>query len=122
MAEPAVRRRVLFVEDEPALRISYERFFRGRYEMAFAASGAAAMAALESASPDVLILDMRLPDTDGVALLRQVRGIRPALPVIITTAYMSIEPQLRMLDLTVSGYLVKPFDLADLGARIDSAA
>lgn len=122
MTEPAARRRVLFVEDEPALRISYERYFRGRFEMAFAGSGAAALTALDSAVPDVLILDMRLPDTDGVALLRRIRGDRPTLPVIVTTAYLSIEPQLRMLDLPVSAYLVKPFDLAELGARIDGAA
>lgn len=121
MTPPAPPRRVLFVEDEPALRTSYERFFRGRYAMAFAPTGSAALAAIRTAPPEVLILDMRLPDTDGVALLREVRRDHPVLPVIVTTAYVSIEPQLRMLDLKVSGYLVKPFDLAELGASIDAA-
>jgi len=45
---------------------------------------------------------------------------RPELPVIITTAYMSIEPQLKVLDLPHSGYIVKPFRLDELGARIDA--
>ena len=117
-AEP---RRVLFVEDEPALRISYERFFRPRFSMDFAATGAEAMAQLEAGAPDVLVLDMRLPDTDGIDLLRRIRELYPDLPVIITTAYLSIEPQLQVLDLTYSGYLVKPFDLDDLGSQIDAA-
>ena len=118
MAQPLQRRRVLFVEDEPALRFSYERFFRDRYDLAFAATGAEALAELRTARPDVLVLDMRLPDTDGVDLLRRVREQLPEVPVFITTAYLSMEPRLRVLDLAFNGYLVKPFELRDLGDRI----
>ncbi len=121
MTDTKPRRRVLFVEDEPALRSNYERFFNPRYDLVFAANGAEAMARLEETSPDIAVLDMRLPDTDGVALLRQIRTSRPTLPVIITTAYMSIEPQLKFLDLPYSDYIVKPFRLDELGARIDAA-
>jgi len=120
MTEPIPRRRVLFVEDEPALRFSYERFFRKRYDLAFAATGAEALEQLHIAHPDVLILDMRLPDTDGVDLLRRVREERPDLPVLVTTAYVSMEPRLRVLDLPFQGYLIKPFELRDLGDRIDA--
>jgi len=120
MNEPIPRRRVLFVEDEPALRFSYERFFRHRYELAFAATGAEALARLREGHPDVLVLDMRLPDTDGVDLLRQVRDERPDIPVLVTTAYVSLEPRLRVLDLPFDGYLIKPFELRDLGDRIDA--
>lgn len=119
MTPPAPRRRVLFVEDEPALRTSYERFFRDRFAMEFAATGSAALAALTAAPPDVMILDMRLPDTDGLALLQEARRLHPALPAIVTTAYVSVEPNLRMLGLQVSGYFVKPFDLSELGTAID---
>ncbi len=120
MPERVSRRRVLFIEDEPSLRISYERYFKPRYHMAFAASGAEALAKLREHKPEVAVLDMRLPDTDGVDLLRRIRKTLPDLPVIITTAYVSIEPQLRVLDLPFSGYIVKPFDLEELGARIDA--
>ena len=115
------RRRVLIVEDEPALRLSYERAFNPRYDLAFASNGAEALEQLEQHKPDVAVLDMRLPDTDGVDLLRRIRLSQPELPVIITTAYMSIEPQLKVLDLPHSGYIVKPFRLDELGARIDAA-
>jgi CheY-like chemotaxis protein len=123
MTEQPKQRRVLFIEDEPALRISYERFFRPRYAMTFASTGAEALARLaEAEPPDVAVLDMRLPDTDGVDLLRRIRATLPGLPVIITTAYVSVEPQLRVLDLAHSAYLIKPFDLDELGAAIDRAS
>ncbi|MEP6743941.1 MAG: response regulator [Gemmatimonadota bacterium] len=122
MTEPLQRRRVLFVEDEPALRFSYERYFRDRYDLAFAATGAEALAQLRTVRPDVLVLDMRLPDTDGVDLLRRVREERPTIPVFVTTAYISMEPRLRVLDLAFEGYLVKPFELRELGDRIDALA
>jgi two-component system OmpR family response regulator len=114
------RRRVLIVEDEPALRLSYERHFKPRYDLIFASTDAEALARLAEVRPDVAVLDMRLPDTDGVELLRRIRITQPGLPVIITTAYVSIEPQLKVLDLPHSGYIVKPFRLDELGARIDA--
>ena len=120
MTQSTRRRRVLFVEDEPALRLSYERAFRPRYDLIFASTGAEALEQLEVQRPDVAVLDMRLPDTDGVELLRRIRMSQPTLPVIITTAYMSIEPQLKVLDLPHSGYIVKPFRLDELGERIDA--
>ncbi len=120
MTPAAPGRRVLFVEDEPALRLSYERAFATRYEVSCAATGAEAMRLLEQHRPDVVILDLRLPDTDGVDLLRRMRATRGDLPVIITSAYVSVEPQLRVLNLPYSAYLVKPFDLADLARHIDA--
>jgi DNA-binding response OmpR family regulator len=120
MSQDKPRRRVLIVEDEPALRQSYARVFTPRYDLAFAATGAEALEQVEQHRPDVAVLDMRLPDTDGVELLRRIRVSQPDLPVIITTAYMSIEPQLKVLDLPHSGYIVKPFRLEELRARIDA--
>lgn len=115
------RRCVLIVEDEPALQLSYERAFQPQYDLVFASTGAEALEQLERHHPDVAVLDMRLPDTDGVELLRRIRVLQPNLPVIITTAYVSIEPQLKFLDLPHSGYIVKPFRLEELRARIDAA-
>ncbi len=73
MAPPPSPRKVLFVEDEAALQYSYERFFKGKYTMAYAPNGAEAMRQLGSFEPDVLVLDMRLPDTDGIELLQRIR-------------------------------------------------
>jgi len=120
MATAMPRRRVLFIEDEPALRLSYERAFSGRYDAAFAATGQEALRLLAEHRPQVAILDLRLPDTDGIELLGRLRALVPTLPVIITSAYLSLEPQLQVLGLPHSGYLVKPFDLVALAERIDA--
>jgi len=122
MGSPALgpRRKVLFVEDEPTLRRTYERFFAERYLLAFAASGTEARRQMDEFHPEVLVLDLRLPDTDGITLLQEIRQSQPALPVIVTTSYVSMEPLINVLDLGHSGYLVKPFDLEDLAARIDA--
>lgn len=123
MASPSrpagARRRVLFVEDESALRRTYQRFFATRYDVAFAATGTEARHQLDTFQPEVLVLDLRLPDTDGITLLQEIRQSRPSLPVIVTTSYVSMEPLIQVLDLGHSGYLVKPFELDDLAARID---
>ncbi len=120
MATAMPRRRVLFIEDEPALRQSYERAFSGRYDAAFAATGQEALRLLAAHRPEVAILDLRLPDTDGIDLLGRLREMVPTLPVIVTSAYLSLEPQLQVLGLPHSGYLVKPFDLVALAERIDA--
>jgi DNA-binding response OmpR family regulator len=122
MSADSPKRRVLFVEDEPALRKSYERFFAGRYALAFAGTGADGLRRLEAFTPDVLVLDLRLPDTDGIALLQTIRRSHPTLPVVVTTAYVSMEPLISVLKLEHSAYLVKPYDLNDLAARIDAAS
>lgn len=114
------RRKVLFVEDESTLRRTYKRFFTERYDVAFAASGSEARRQMEQFSPEVLVLDLRLPDTDGVTLLQEIRQSRPSLPVIVTTSYVSMEPLINVLDLGHSAYLVKPFDMEDHAARIDA--
>src|SRR6266498_2169691 len=114
-------RKVLFVEDEAALQYSYERVFQGKYAMAYAPNGAEAMRQLNNFEPDVLVLDMRLPDTDGIALLQRIRETWPTLPVVVTTAYVSMEPLMNVLDLGHSRYLVKPYELSELAAAIDAA-
>jgi DNA-binding response OmpR family regulator len=114
-------RKVLFVEDESALQYSYERFFKGKYAMAYAPNGAEAIRKLSTFEPDVLVLDMRLPDTDGIALLQRIRETNPTLPVVVTTAYVSMEPLMNVLDLGHSRYLVKPYELSELAAAIDAA-
>jgi DNA-binding response OmpR family regulator len=120
MAPPSPRRKVLFVEDESALQRTYQRFFATRYDVAFAGSGTEARRQMDDFRPEVLVLDLRLPDTDGITLLQEIRRSSPSLPVIVTTSYVSMEPLINVLDLGHSGYLVKPFDLEDLAARIDA--
>jgi DNA-binding response OmpR family regulator len=120
-SETGQQRRVLFVEDEAGLRQAYQRFFHGRYELAFAPTGAEARVRVRDFAPDLVVLDLRLPDTDGMDLLRELRALRPSLRAVITTSYASMQPLFEVLGIEYSGYLVKPFSLSDLQAEIDAA-
>jgi CheY-like chemotaxis protein len=119
--DPPPLPRILFVEDEQALAAAYGRFFAGRYAMAFADTGERAITQLEAFGPDLLVLDMNLPDTDGVDVLRQLRGQRPGLPVVVTTAYASMQPLLGVMGLEHNGFLIKPFELHELARSIEVA-
>ena len=112
---------MLFVEDEPALRISYERFFRPRYAMAFASAGAEALTRSPSSRRTWWCSTCGSPTPTGWTCSAASATPDRGLPVIITTAYVSVEPQLHVLDLAHSAYLIKPFDLDELGAAIDRA-
>lgn len=119
MASPARRPRLLFVEDEVGLREAYQRYFQRRFEVALVDSGRQAGTECQRFGPDLVILDLKLPDADGMDVLRELREQRPELPVIVTTSYASQQPVFEMLGIPYQGYLVKPFGLGDLEARID---
>lgn len=121
MPATGVRRRVLFVEDEVALQSAYRRYFEPRYDMAFAGTGAEALERFGRFGPDVVVIDLHLPDTDGIDVLRQMRDARPVLPIVITSGYASMLPVVEVLGIAHSGYLVKPFELDVLRACIDAA-
>ncbi len=121
MPGTVVRRRVLFVEDDVALQSAYQRFFRERYEMAFAGTGAGALAQFGSFNPDVVVIDLHLPDTDGIEVLQRFRATRPAIRIVITSGYASMLPVVELLGISHSGYLVKPFELNTLRACVDAA-
>jgi DNA-binding response OmpR family regulator len=115
------RRRVLFVEDEAQLLEAYRRYFGGRYEVGCAGTGAEALAQFAAFAPDVVVMDLHLPDTDGIEVVRRMRERCRDLPVVITSAYGSLLPVVELLGIAHSGYLLKPFGLDQLAACIDAA-
>ena len=121
MPATGVRRRVLFVEDEVALQSAYRRYFEQRYDLAFAGTGAEALERFETFFPDVVVMDLHLPDADGIEVLRQMRDAQPVLPIVITSGYASLLPVVEVLGIAHHGYLVKPFELDTLRACIDAA-
>jgi DNA-binding response OmpR family regulator len=115
------RRRVLFVEDEAALQDAYRRYFEGRYDLAIAGTGAEALERFQTFAPDVVVIDLHLPDTDGLEILRRMRDAQPVLPIVITSGYASLLPVVEVMGIQHHGYLVKPFELDALRACIDAA-
>ncbi|MBW0107093.1 response regulator transcription factor [Pseudonocardia sp. KRD291] len=109
---------VLIVEDDPAIRGA---LIRGLGERGHAVDSApTAMAGLEGAvgnRPDVVVLDLGLPDLDGATMLRMLRGVS-RVPVIVATARDDEAEIVAVLDAGADDYLVKPFGAAQLDARI----
>jgi DNA-binding response OmpR family regulator len=109
---------VVIIEDDPAIRVALERALGRRGHTVHAA--ATALGGLETVvdrSPDVVVLDLGLPDVDGVRLLGMIREVS-AVPVIVATARDDEAEMVRVLDRGADDYVVKPFSAEQLDARV----
>jgi two-component system KDP operon response regulator KdpE len=77
MTGTAGRPRILFVEDEAGLRQAYQRYFQRHFDLVVAETGAEARRQFEAHVPDLVVLDLKLPDADGLDVLRGLRTVRP---------------------------------------------
>jgi two-component system OmpR family response regulator len=111
--------RVLVVDDEPnitdlvAMALRYEGF-----EVETAATGRAALTAVESFRPELLVLDVMLPDLDGFTVTERLKATRNGVPILFLTARDEVEDKVRGLTLGGDDYVTKPFSLEELVARI----
>lgn len=111
--------RLLLVEDDRLLAEGVIRALKADgYTVDWVASGTQATAALDSDAFDLVLLDLGLPGMDGLAVLQQVRGADNPVPVIVVSARDQLGDRVSGLDAGADDYLVKPFDLAELRARI----
>ncbi|MET8123803.1 response regulator [Micromonospora sp. NPDC005189] len=110
--------RILVVDDEPqilrALRINLRA---RRYDVDVAGTGAAALKAAASHPPDLVVLDLGLPDIDGVEVIRGLRGWT-AVPIIVLSGRTGSEDKVAALDAGADDYVTKPFGVEELLARI----
>jgi two-component system, OmpR family, KDP operon response regulator KdpE len=110
--------RVLVVDDEPPIVRAVVANLRVRgYEVLTAASGEAALAAVEAHQPDCVVLDLGLPGVGGLEVLRRLRTWTE-VPVVVLTAIDSERDKVTALDLGADDYVTKPFGVAELMARI----
>ena len=113
--------RVLVVEDEPALARALAITLRAhRYDVAVAHTGASALEAAASWHPDLLVLDLGLPDVDGMDVLRGLRGWS-AVPVVVLSARQTSDDKVEALDAGADDYVAKPFSMDELLARLRAA-
>ena len=111
--------RLLLVEDDRALGQGIRVALSSEgYTLDWLHDGASALHALRSESFDLLLLDLGLPRLDGLALLRQLRDRQQDLPVLILTARDGTAERIAGLDAGADDYLIKPFDVDELKARI----
>jgi two-component system response regulator MprA len=111
--------RILVVDDEPAVREAVDRALRVEgYETELAADGAQALEALADRAPDALVLDLLMPHVDGLEVCRRLRAAGDRTPVLVLTARDAVPDRVRGLDAGADDYLVKPFALEELLARL----
>lgn len=111
--------RLLLVEDDQALSRAVEQALSGQgYAIDAVGTADAALFLLEQAPQDAVVLDLGLPDGDGIDVLKHIRKRWAALPVLILTARDSIDDRVRGLDGGADDYLTKPFEIPELVARI----
>ncbi|WP_100655763.1 response regulator [Alteromonas flava] len=111
--------RILLVEDDIPLAEGLRRSLkREQYAVDWVETGRYAIAAIAAATADMVILDLGLPDMDGLEVLRHAKQAQKSLPVLVLTARDGIDSKVKGLDLGADDYLAKPFEMAELLARI----
>jgi len=113
--------RVLVIDDEaPILRALRINLTARKYEVAVATDGASGLAAMARERPDVLILDLGLPDMDGTEVIKGVRGWT-STPIIVLSAWGQESAKVAALDAGADDYVTKPFGMDELLARLRAA-
>jgi DNA-binding NtrC family response regulator len=114
--------RVLVVDDEILIRKSLSKVLRARgYAVETASSGTEGLERAGTTRPQVMILDMRLPDTDGLSVLRRVRQMDPLLQVIVITAFGDVQSAVEAMKLGACDFLRKPYEMEDIALAVESA-
>ena len=107
------KKRILIADDEPSIRLLYERELRKEgYELFFALSGQDAVRLARELKPDLVVLDIRMPEMDGIQALHRLLEEQNSLPVVINTAYSSYKDN--FLCWAAEAYLVKSSELTEL--------
>lgn len=115
--------RILLVEDDAMIGASVQRGLRqGGHAVDWVRDGVAAGLALHDTPYDLLLLDLGLPKRDGIEVLRELRAAGSTLPVLVLTARDAVCDRIRGLDAGADDYVLKPFDLDELAARVRALA
>ena len=111
---------LLIVDDEPVLARELSRSLAAEgHEVRTVATGAEAIEANRARPPDLVLLDLRLPDRSGLEVLRELRGLDPGLPVVLMTAHGSVRDAVKAMREGASDYLAKPLDLDEVGLLVE---
>ena len=107
------------MDDEPSVRDALDRALRmDGYRVQLASDGTEALDALAHTPPDAIVLDVLMPEPDGLEVCRRLRAAGDRTPVLMLTARDAVPDRVKGLDAGADDYLVKPFALEELGARL----
>ncbi len=107
------------VDDDAAIRSALGRALRmENYDVELFEDGVSALKSIQLRAPDAIVLDLQLPDIDGLEICRRIRRSGDTTPILMLTARDAVNDRVAGLDVGADDYLVKPFDLAELLARL----
>ncbi len=119
MNVPTINPYVAIVDDDPSIRTALGRALRiENYDVELFEDGTSALKSVQLRAPDAIVLDLQLPDIDGLEVCRRIRRGGDATPILMLTARDAVNDRVEGLDVGADDYLVKPFDLAELLARL----
>ncbi len=113
-APPHIRPVVLVVDDDTGLRESFRLILEDEYDVLEAADGAQALDTLRTTQVDLVLLDIRLPDIDGIAVLEQIKAFDDHMEVILVTAVQTVRTAVAAMKLGAFDYVTKPFEEDDI--------
>lgn len=113
--------KILVVDDDEGVRWSLRMLLKDQYDLAFAQDGKAAIAMFSEVQPDIVLLDLCMPELSGIEVMRSFKTLDPHMVAIIITAFASVETAQKALRLGAFDYLIKPFNPTDLEDVIRSA-
>lgn len=116
---PSTTPYVAIVDDDGAIRSALGRALRmENYDVELFEDGGSALKSIQLRAPDAIVLDLQLPDIDGLEICRRIRRSGDTTPILMLTARNAVNDRVEGLDVGADDYLVKPFDLAELLARL----
>jgi len=114
-------RKILIVDDEVSVRESLKILLKDQYKVLLAENAKDALSFLERESPHLLLLDIILPEMDGITLLKRIREMDNAIPIIMLTATRMVKTAVDAMKMGATDYLSKPFDVEELKLVIEKA-
>ena len=101
---------LLICDDEEGIRESFKLILEDSYNLRFAINGVEALEMIKTFTPDLMLLDIKMPKMHGMDILKQIKIIKPELPVIIVTGYQSVETAQEAIKNGAADYIPKPFE------------
>ena len=115
-----IRPTVLVVDDEPAILEAFQVILEDSFNVLLAHNRSEAIAFIENETPGLVFLDVPIPGTDGMDMLREIRKRKPNIKVIIQTAYPDMDSALESIALGASEYITKPFGAQEVQNALEN--
>ena len=112
------RKKILICDDETGIREALNLILAEDYDLDFASSGDEALGKIKDNPFDGILLDIKMPDKDGLETLEEIKRLLPETKIIIVTGYQSVETALKAIKLGALDYITKPFSEEDVKEKV----